>query len=66
MRLAGLERQAQRLAFAEQVRLADDVVQSPAAKGFGQGRDGVLREQVRHGRLPLDKGLAPAASARPG
>ena len=41
MRLARLERQAQRLARPEQMRLADHVVQRMRAHGFGQWRRGL-------------------------
>lgn len=46
MRLARLEQQVQRLAFAQQVALADYVRHAMRAHRFGQRRGGLRGEQV--------------------
>ena len=49
MRLAGFEGQAQRLARAEQMLLADDFVDRARAQGFGKrGKRLLLAEKIVH------------------
>ncbi|GAA4427918.1 hypothetical protein GCM10023090_25900 [Acidovorax lacteus] len=52
MWLARLEGQAQRFALAQQVRLANDLVQVTRPQCFGQGRHGFCEEKVGHQKIP--------------
>jgi hypothetical protein len=64
MRLARLKSQFERLSLAQEIGLPNDFIKHFGAKRFSQGGDGLLREQVRHGFLPIQSGIARKTASR--